>query len=399
MGENTWPKLRQSVIYPLVALTMIVGHGAAGDREPPPRLIGYTQYRANLPGGRFDNVATMRAMVVDADGSNAREIAAELRSQPGHWTQFAGWSPDGRQAIVYDSWEDPQNARWEEEHKTFRFGAGWLIDSVLVDTATGAIKNLTAVERVSRYNTGLFYWPDKPDKLGFTALIDDISHPFEMNLDGTGKRDLTSGTNGFTYGFNASPDGQRIAYHKDYQVYLANADGSDARRIETGNSFNFAPQWSPDGKHVLFLSGEHYNCHPHVVARDGSGLRKLADRGGYRGVVEFLDVPDFHGGSSDVPSWTGDGQGVYFTRQTDGAVELCVAPLVGEVKQLTHSSPGTSHYHPKASQGGEWLVYGSRRSDGRQLYIARADGSEARAITRVEPGWGAMWAWWQPSGE
>ena len=28
---------------------------------------------------------------------------------------------------------------------------------------------------------------------------------------------------------------------------------------------------------------------------DGSGLKKLADRGGYRGVIEFLDVFDFHG--------------------------------------------------------------------------------------------------------
>ncbi len=58
----------------------------------------------------------------------------------------------------------------------------------------------------------------------------------------------------------------------------------------------------------MFLSGEHYNCHPHIVNKDGSGLRKLADRGGYRGVVEVLKHPDFHSESSDVPAWAPDEQ-------------------------------------------------------------------------------------------
>jgi len=49
-------------------------------------------------------------------------------------------------------------------------------------------------------------------------------------------------------------------------------------------------------------------------------LRKLADRGGYRRVVEFLDVPDFHGGSSDVPMWTVDGQSVFYTALVDRRV-------------------------------------------------------------------------------
>src|SRR3954447_1195586 len=103
-------------------------------RELPKKLIGYTEYRTNLPGGRRVNVATMRAMIVAADGSAAREIAADLRHEPDHWTQFAGWSPDGKQALVHACWEDPANGRWEEEHQTFRYGEGWLIDSVLVDS-------------------------------------------------------------------------------------------------------------------------------------------------------------------------------------------------------------------------------------------------------------------------
>ena len=36
--------------------------------------------------------------------------------------------------------------------------------------------------------------------------------------------------------------------------------------------------WSPEGTWVLFVSGEHYNCHPHIMRADGTGLKKLADR-------------------------------------------------------------------------------------------------------------------------
>ena len=62
---------------------------------------------------------------------------------------------------------------------------------------------------------------------------------------------------------------------------------------------------------------------------DGTGLRKLADRGGYRGVVEFLDVPDFHNGSSDVPVWSADGSSIFYTASVGENVELFRATLDG----------------------------------------------------------------------
>src|SRR5438876_831725 len=79
----------------------------------------------------------------------------------------------------------------------------------LVDLATGATTNLTAIERVSFHNSGLFFWPGDPAKLGFQAIIDGNSHPFRMDRDGRNKRDLTSDSKEFAYGFGASPDGRR----------------------------------------------------------------------------------------------------------------------------------------------------------------------------------------------
>jgi Tol biopolymer transport system component len=364
---------------------------------PAEREVGYTELQTNLTGGRHANIRTMRAVLSRADGSGRRLIGSELADDKNSWTQFAGWSPDGKQAIIGRGWQSEANAAKEEAAKSFLFNAeGWLYDSFLVDVATGRSFNTTAVNRVSYYNAGLFFWPDDSKKLGFTALIDGQSHPFRMNLDGTGKEDLTSRSSEFTYGFSASPDGKRITYHKNYQVYLANADGSAAVKVETGNPFNFGPVWSPDGQWVLFLSGEHYKCHPFIVRADGSGLRAIANRGSYSGSVEFLDVFDFHHGSSDTPVWARDGKKVFFTAQSGENVELFEVGLDGVKKQMTSTSPGTIHYHPTPSPDGQFLAYGSKRAGVRQLFVMDLKTGEEKQITALKKGQGALWPHWRP---
>lgn len=360
-------------------------------------LIGYSALRCDDPRGQFYNWATQRSMIVRGDGTHCREIAGDLIDKPNTWTQFAGWSPDGRCALVYQCWESPENYAWERAHKDFRHNdEGWLIDSCIVDLATGRIENVTAVERVSNYNTGLFVWPGDSGRLGFTAVIRGESRPFSMNRDGTNKKDLTTGKDGFTYGYSASPDGQRISYHKSYQVYLADADGTNAQHIDTGDPFHFGPLWSPDGKWIVFLAGKHGDSHPYVVRADGTGLHKLMDRGGYVGWTEVLDVPDFHSASSDIPCWSADSRWVYCTARVGEAVELMRVSIDGKVQQLTRSKPGTEHYHPQGSPDGHWVLFGSTHDGARALYVAGADGSDIRAITTPTPGLAQMHGRWQP---
>ncbi|MFM8584169.1 MAG: hypothetical protein ACKOFW_22145 [Planctomycetaceae bacterium] len=393
--QRIWNVIAQGVLLACVTLAHADSGLSAGEREIP--LIGYTEGRNDLEGGQFVNWKTNRACVVRVDGTGRRVLAENLTRKENTWTQFAGWSPDGQQAVILSLWEDPGNAAWEREHKTFRMTEGWLVDTCLLDLATGTINNLTAVDRVSIYNTGLFFRPDGAG-YGFTPLMDGVSKPFVMDLDGRNKRDVSGSGGGFAYGYSASPDGTRISYHENYQIHVSNADGSEKRKVETGNPFNFVPQWSPDGQWLLFVSGEHYNCHPHIVSKDGTGLRKLADRGGYRGVVERLKHPDFHSESSDVPAWAADGRSVYYTAKVGESIELMRVSLDGTVEQLTKSQPRVRHYHPSASPDGRWILFGSDRGGSMQLYVARADGSDARAVTNVPADSCAMHGHWQPVG-
>ena len=380
-----------------VPVFLLVPLGAADPPKNPPAVahVGYTELRTDLPGGRHANVRTMRAAVVRADGTGRAPVGGELAADAATWTPFAGWSPDGKTAVVGVGWQSPENARWEEENRQFRMTAGkWKYDTCLIDLATGRVTNLTAVDRVSHYNSGLFFHPDGK-RLGFTALVNGVSKPHVMDRDGKSKRDV-SGGGGFAYGYGASPDGKSICYHENYQLYVSAADGAGKRQIKTGNPFDFAPSWSPDGKWLLFLSGEHYDCHPHVVRPDGTGLRKLADRNGYKGVVEFLDVPDFHGGSSDVPAWAAGGAAVFYTAKVGERVELFRAALDGKATRLTDTPAGSLHYHPQPSRDGRWLVYGSRRGGVRDLYVMSLSDRTERRITSSAPGRAAMWPHWQP---
>jgi Tol biopolymer transport system component len=218
-----------------------------------------------------------------------------------------------------------------------------------------------------------------------------------MGLDGKNKRELVRKTPHLVHGMSLSPDGKRGAYEDPaYRLFLADADGSNAKQVKTGERFHLLPSWSPDGAWVLFVAGEHYDCHPHVVRADGTGLKKLASRNGYRGVIDYLDVYDFHDGSSDLPVWAPDSQSVFYTAKVASNVELFCVPLDGKTEQLTETAVGSMHYHPNPSPDGKWLLYGSKRDGVRQLYVMRLSDKKEWRITDLKKGHAAMWAAWQP---
>ena len=130
---------------------------------------------------------------------------------------------------------------------------------------------------------------------------------------------------------------------------------------------------------------------------DGTDLKKLASRNGYRGVIDYLDVHDFHDGSSDLPVWAPDSRSVFYTSKVGRNVELFRVTLDGKSEQLTETPAGSMHYHPAPSRDGKWLLYGSKRDGVRQLYVMRLSDKMERRITDLTKGRAAMWPGWQPT--
>ncbi len=77
---------------------------------------------------------------------------------------------------------------------------------------------------------------------------------FAVNLDGNGRGRLTTGpdTNP-AY----SPDGRRIAFLRDGDLYVMTANGHEERRLRRGFVLQGRPSWTPDGRSIVFSGSDH----------------------------------------------------------------------------------------------------------------------------------------------
>jgi dipeptidyl aminopeptidase/acylaminoacyl peptidase len=107
--------------------------------------------------------------------------------------------------------------------------------------------------------------------------------------------------------FRYAPDGKRIVFvvseshlkegKTNSEIYLMNADGSAQRKLTSNPAADYAPQWSPDGKYIFFLS----------TRKNGAQLWKLSLEGG-----EPEQVTDLSSGVDNV-KLAPDGKGFIFS--------------------------------------------------------------------------------------
>ncbi len=94
-----------------------------------------------------------------------------------------------------------------------------------------------------------------------------------LNLDDGSRRPLGHGG-----GPSASPDGARMAYANQHEIWVADADGANAHAVTTNGHNCGDPSWSPDGGLIAFRCtdpGPTGNFDVWTVRPDGSGLRNV----------------------------------------------------------------------------------------------------------------------------
>jgi TolB protein len=151
-------------------------------------------------------------------------------------------------------------------------------------------------------------------KIVYTSLASGDLEVWTMNSDGTGKRQITH-TPGYDGGPVFSPDGKRIAWRANHprehatlaaykallsrglvspmkvELFIADADGSNARQLTSFGCASFAPTFTPDGKRILFASNKHAcdssSFELYLVNTDGSGLEQVTNFGGFTSFPEF----------------------------------------------------------------------------------------------------------------
>jgi len=107
---------------------------------------------------------------------------------------------------------------------------------------------------------------------------------FEANPDGTDLKRLTD-AKGYDAEGSYSPDGKRIVFTSmrdgDQEIYVMNADGTDQKRLTNGKGYDGGPFFSPDGKSIVYRGDRRddgkQNLQIRMIDADGKNDRALTD--------------------------------------------------------------------------------------------------------------------------
>jgi TolB protein len=205
--------------------------------------------------------------------------------------------------------------------------------------------------------------------------------------------------------FNGDPaysrDGTQISFDQDtgpagplvHGIFIANADGSDARRVTAGirttKAYDTESQWSPDGRRLAFTRVKNdKQAAVFVVNVDGTGLRRLTPWS--------LDAAS--------PDWSPSGRKILFNTYYDYhpgkfANVFSIRPDGSHRTLLTHARPGVQSFRPAWSPDGTKVVFTRFTPTGKKsgridLLTVSADGNRLRRITNMpraiptNPDWG-----------
>jgi TolB protein len=258
-------------------------------------------FQSTRDGRACDQIYSM-----NADGSGVRMVST------GNGRTTCGYFLADNKHIVYASTHEGGAACPPEADRSQ--GYVWPVydtyDIYLATTSGEIVKKLTDTNGYDAEAT--VNW--KTGRIVYTSMAGGDLDLWSMKTDGSDKQRITR-TPGYDGGAFYSRDGKKLVWrakHPDtaeslgmYKVFLsrnlvspmkmeifvADADGRNAKQITDFGCASFAPTFTPDGKKILFSSNRHkcdgYSFELYLVNVDGSGLEQVTSFGGFTSFPEF----------------------------------------------------------------------------------------------------------------
>ena len=233
--------------------------------SPDGSMIVYGTCEFPFPHSGYGYPPGYELAIVNIDGTGLQRLTID-----GRFTAYPAWSPGGRRIAFIRTEPTDSDYRYADPRYYHPF------ESQIVILSERGTKRVFGTKGVGMYPP---VWSPDGERLAFLvneATVDEENRYFPKNPykhilfqirpDGSGGSRLGEATTLPTW----SPDGERLAFGLNEEVYTIRLDGTDRRLVVDDFRANQV-SWSPDGTELLLAS----DGGVHVVGADGSGLRAL----------------------------------------------------------------------------------------------------------------------------
>jgi dipeptidyl aminopeptidase/acylaminoacyl peptidase len=288
-------------------------------------------YIMNVDGSRVRKLTDGSNPIWSPDGSR---IAFTHRGEPSGTQIFVRWmDAEGATTQITRLTESPTDLTWTPDGKALVFrmlmpeSKNWGVEGRVNALKPRAATWTAAPRVVERLNY-------RRDGTGFIG--DGTQHIFSVPAEGGSPRQLTSGP--YDHGApNFTPDGKTIIFGggprvpeaeyiwRESDIYSLDVATGKVAQLTTRKGPDGQPTISPDGKLIAY-TGYDYSTDTYVDSKlyvmgiDGSNSRVL---------TTSLDR------TPQGLIWARDGSGIYFNIQSEGSQNLYFAPLKGEARPVT----------------------------------------------------------------
>ncbi len=253
---------------------------------PDPKLAGTTGLLAFL--SNRDGAWNLWTMTPTGTDLTQLTLSGGLTSRPnwspdGQRIAFSAFASGGYQVFVADG--DGDNPQQLTNSPATDWEAWWSPDGerlVFASTRSGESEIYTMLadgseQRVIGDQAGFLCYPAwSPDgsQIIFTSGSDIVTVDLD---DPLGSRKVISSGRDPSF----SPDGSRITFARwignAFDVFVADADGSNEVRLTTHPAPDWNPVFSPDGAKIAFASYRDANWEIYTVRLDGTDLQRITD--------------------------------------------------------------------------------------------------------------------------
>jgi hypothetical protein len=165
---------------------------------------------------------------------------------------------------------------------------------------------------------------------------------------------------------NWSRDGKFLLFNRGGRLYTVPVKGGEPKPLDTGDALhcNNDHGFSPDGKWLAISNSPTRGSLVYVLPAGGGQPRQVTERG----------LSYFHG-------WSPDGKTLAYCAERDGNFDVYTIPVEGgEEKRLT-DAPGLDD-GPDYSPDGQYIYFNSERTGWMQIWRMKPDGTAQEQVTR-----------------